>query len=314
MAPSLTLTQELKSVALAAGFDGVGVCAATSWPEMARLDEWLARGDHGDMWYMEQRRSLRLSPAAFFAPARMAVMVVKAYSPGPSQGPLSPGEAEVSRHAVGEDYHRLMRRLLRPIKERLGRGGFRYRAFTDAAPVMEKVLAVRAGLGVMGRNTLLYHPVHGSWVFIGGVMTDAPLTPDQPLSPHDPCGTCRRCIDSCPGGALRADGSLDARRCLSYWTTESRAPAFPAAIEAALGQRVFGCDRCQEVCPMNASRAGGALAGGTRRYALEALSRLGEDGFRARFGGTTMARLGWPLFARNVAAIATPSQNCDSSS
>lgn len=310
------LTASLKAVAREAGFDDAGVCEARPWPEMRRLDEWLARGDDADMWYMGKRRDLRVDPTAFFPLARRAFMVVKAYGPWPPDPPTVEGSATISRHAVGEDYHVSMRRMLQPLKRSLGEAGYRFRAFTDAAPVMEKVLAARSGLGVVGRNTLLTHPRFGSWVFIGGILTDAPLVCDRPAADEPAsCLNCRLCLDACPGGALCQDGSLDSRKCLSYWTTEAAQETLPAAVADILGGRVFGCDRCQEVCPMNHGLPGPLVeAPPIRTISIAELQGLNEESFLARFGETTMRRLGWARFARNLAAIASPSSTHDRSS
>jgi epoxyqueuosine reductase len=301
------LTALLKQSALAGGLDDVGVCAAGRGADLDRLDGWLARGDHAGMWYMERRRAMRVDPGLFFPGARSALMVVKAYDPGTTDPDTpAPGMGVISRHAVGPDYHLTLRALLEPLKAILRRAGFRYRAFTDAAPVMEKVLAVRAGLGVMGTNTLLTHPRFGSWVYLGGILTDAGLVADEPLPPAAACSSCRRCIDACPGGALREDGTLDGRRCLSYWTAEAEVERFPDELSARLGGRLFGCDRCQEVCPMNRGVSRSALGGtegGARFFRLDEMAALGEAGFDRRFGGTTLRRLGWPLFKRNVDAL-----------
>jgi epoxyqueuosine reductase len=261
------------------------------------------------MWYMGKRRDLRVDPQAFFPLAARAFMVVKAYGPWESELPPAEESATVSRHAVGEDYHVSVRRMLQPLKRAIGAAGYRFRAFTDAAPVMEKVLAVRAGLGVMGRNTLLTHPRFGSWVFIGGIVTDAPLVCDAPLPDPGHCQSCRRCIDGCPGQALREEGSLDARKCISYWTTEADVAELPASVAAVLGGRAFGCDRCQEVCPMNDGLPAPLVpVSPGRTFPIGELLAMDEEAFLQLFGGTTIRRLGFARFRRNVRAIANLSE------
>lgn len=309
------LTARLKEVARAVGFDDSGVCEARPWPEMLHLDEWLKRGYDAGMWYMKQRRALRVDPTAFFPLASRAFMVVKAYDPPSQQSAVDEGSVVISRHAAGEDYHVSMRRMLQPLKRVLEEAGFRYRAFTDVAPVMEKVLAARAGLGVLGRNTLLTHPRFGSWVYLGGIVTNAPLHCDSPAVRADGCEECRRCLDACPGGALGEDGGLDSRRCLSYWTTEATDEELPSAVASVLGQRVFGCDRCQEVCPMNAGLGEDRAVSSPRTvFPLEQLKSMDEAGFLECFGQSTIRRLGWARFARNIRAIASPSEIPEKSS
>ena len=306
------LTASLKELAKASGFDDAGVCQADTWPEMLRLDEWLARGYDAGMWYMGRRRDLRIDPAAFFPPSKRALMVVKSYGALAAHERAEEHTAIISQHAVGEDYHVSMRRMLQPLKRAIGAAGFRFRAFTDAAPVMEKVLAARAGLGVMGRNTLLTHPRFGSWFFIGGIVTDAPLVCDVPLAEPSACTECRRCIDACPGGALQDDGSLDSRKCLSYWTTEADDAKLPEPVAAVLGGRVFGCDRCQEVCPMNEGLPESTGADPSlRSFPVGELLAMDEKEFLERFSYTTIRRLGWQRFLRNVRAIASPSSTHD---
>jgi len=311
------LRAEISSLALTAGFDDVGFCAARTCPEMQHLREWLARGFHRDMEFMARHAKLRLDPVRLFPGARTAVMVVKSYwRPEPDAGPESddsacaPGHGIVSAHARGRDYHVVMKKRLKRIAAFLKERGHTARSFTDSAPVMEKVLAVRAGLGFAGKNSLLCHPRFGSWVFIGGLLTDADIEPSIPYPPaRSPCNSCRLCVDACPTRALDTPGVLRADRCLAYWTIESRCE-FPSEIRANLSSRLFGCDLCQQVCPMNRDAAEGGGGGGDfgpvwcdKSYSLERVLQLTESGFQSLFGHTTMKRAGLEQLRRNASAL-----------
>jgi epoxyqueuosine reductase len=272
--PTHPLKDRLRAAAQAEGFALFGVAHARPLEDdLGRLGAWLASGRAGPLAsWMADRPERRARPELLLPGARSVVMLGMAYG----QEPADPSrlselpEGRVSRHAQGMDYHRVIGPRVRRLAEwldaevrRLGmsaeEGGGSERtgeapvsslAFVDTGPLLERAFAVRGGLGFIGRNNCLIHPRHGSWFFLAAIVTRAALPPDAPLE-HAGCGECRRCLDACPTGALCAPYELDARRCLACLTVETR-DAFEPAVAARLGNRLFGCDTCQEVCPYNA--------------------------------------------------------------
>ena len=243
-------SERVKSLALAAGFDLAGVARAESTPETEFLREWLARGYAGEMAYLERRVEERVDPRRLLEGARSVVAVGLVYDPGDACEP-KPGTGEVARYAGGEDYHTVLRERLRALEaglEALAARPLRMRSYVDTGPVAERVFAAYAGLGWIGKNTCLIHPRLGSYVFLAVLVTDLELAPDAREPDH--CGSCRACLDACPTDAFAAPYVLDATRCISYTTIEARGPIAPELREAH-GDRLFGCDICQEVCPWN---------------------------------------------------------------
>ena len=293
--------------ALELGFDDVGVCGASPLEDGGRFGGWLASGCHGEMEYLERHVDQRLDPGLFFPGARSFVMVVKSYRP---ENLDVDDELEHARpialYARGRDYHRVMKKGLKRLVGLLEAGGHRARVHVDTSAVMEKVLAVRCGLGVQGNHSLLVHPRFGSFVFLGGVVTDVRLEPDLPLPVGEsPCCGCNRCVDACPTGALKGGGVLDARECLSYGSIESRGGLTPGLAGVARG-RVFGCDLCQLACPANRAAACGrpedfAPYRGAEAFSVEKLAALGEEQFGELFRGTAVGRVGWRRFTANCA-------------
>jgi epoxyqueuosine reductase len=286
---------DVKALARACGFDLCGIARATPGAEEARLREWLARGYHGDMKYMERRRDVAALLPGCRSVLALAVNYYVAHEPPP--GP------RVSRYAWGEDYHRVLGRMLDAYVARLRAAlpGEGFRACCDTAPVLEKAWAERAGIGWIGKNGCLITQGYGSWVFLAVVLTTAELPPDPPHP--DRCGTCARCLSSCPTDAFVAPGVIDARRCIPYLTIEQWKP-----IRAGIAPWAFGCDACQEVCPWNRK----ARECGRREFA----PRPGQDApdlrswvlmkgpeFRARYGDTALARPGRRGLARNALAV-----------
>jgi epoxyqueuosine reductase len=235
------------------GFQQVGIADCELSAAETRLLDWLARGWHGDMDYMARHGARRARPAEL-VPGTVRVITARMnYLPDRARDSRevleSPERAFLSRYALGRDYHKVMRRRLQQLADRISVevGPFRYRAFTDSAPVMEVALAEKSGLGWRGKHTLLLNRDAGSYFFLGEIYTDLPLPADLPTQEH--CGTCRKCLDICPTGAIVAPYELDARRCVSYLTIEHKG-SIPEALRPLIGNRVYGCDDCQLACPL----------------------------------------------------------------
>ncbi len=285
------------------GFDKAGIARAGPAPRGEALGAWLDRGFHGGMAFLARAPGRRRDPALLMPGARSIVCVAKNYyTPDPPAE--DPREGRISRHAWGEDYHGLVLDRLRGLREFVERRGGRARAFADAGAVLEKPWAERAGLGWQGKHSILVSRGLGSWFFLGEVLTDLDLEP-EPSPARDYCGTCTRCIDRCPSGAIAAPRVVDARRCLSFLTIEHRGP-IPRELRPLLGNRIFGCDLCQEACPWN--RFARAAPGtefrpreGHRSLRLADLAALSREEFDRRFRGSSVRRAGYAGFLRNVA-------------
>ncbi|MBD3763751.1 MAG: tRNA epoxyqueuosine(34) reductase QueG [Rhodobacterales bacterium] len=287
------------------GFAAMGVCAPDAIPQApARLAAWLAEGRHGQMGWMADRADWRGDPAALWPAARSVILLADSYAP--EGDPLAVLEQRdrgaVSVYAQGRDYHDLVKKRLK----RLGRwlieaaGGAEIKVFVDTAPVMEKPLAQAAGLGWQGKHTNLLGRGFGNWVFLGAIFTTADLPADAPEVEH--CGSCTACLDICPTRAFPAPWQLDARRCISYLTIEHRGPVDPA-LRPLLGNRIYGCDDCLAVCPWNKFAQAARETGYAARVGappLAELAALDDAGFRARFAGSPIKRIGRDRFLRNV--------------
>ena len=255
---SLPGPTELHNLAIARGFQAIGVTDVDLDGYGDDFREWLAAGFHGSMDYMARHAALRLNPARLLPGTIRVVSARMNYQP-PETKPLKVLDRAdlgyVARYALGRDYHKKMRkalaRLAADLHVRVHESDPIYRAFADSAPVLEKPFAEKAGLGWIGKNTLLLNKEGGSWFLLGEIFTNAPLTPStRPREEH--CGACRACLTVCPTGALIGPGRLDARRCIAYLTIESKDP-IPEALRPAIGNRIFGCDDCQLFCPWNRS-------------------------------------------------------------
>ncbi|MBK5295116.1 MAG: tRNA epoxyqueuosine(34) reductase QueG [Acidobacteriia bacterium] len=301
----------VKSVAQEAGFELAGVAAITPELDFSLYREWAAQGRAGKMGYLTDRRAdLRRDPRSLLPTARSILCVGKLYNgPQPHTNQMTDDRLGwISRYAWGEDYHPLMRSGLERIVAHLqhrSSNPFDYKICVDTAPLLERSYARAAGLGWIGRNTCLIHQGKGSWFFLAELLTSLDLEPDA--APPDRCGTCTRCIDACPTQALVPDGAgrftLDARLCISYFTIELRGE-IPEEHRAGLGQHVFGCDICQDVCPWNRQaddRCEPAYQPHHFAPPLAELAALTEDGFRNSFRGTPVTRAGYTGFLRNVA-------------
>ena len=291
------------------GFQEIGVTGTELAEDEAHLLNWLDADHHGEMDYMARHGTRRSRPGDLQPGTIRVVSARMDYAPADIAQAweiLNDGErAYVSRYALGRDYHKLLRARLQKLADRIGTvtGPFGYRVFTDSAPVLEKALARNAGLGWIGKHTLLLSRDAGSWFFLGEIYTDLPLPLDTPASAH--CGTCTRCIEVCPTGAIIGPYQLDARRCISYLTIELRGP-IPQELRPLIGNRVFGCDDCQLVCPWNKFSQATAEADFTPRHGLERASLAElfawtEQEFDERTAGMAIRRTGYAGWLRNIA-------------
>lgn len=298
---------KLKQRALALGFDAAGIARADDamWAPGARLKEFVALGRHGEMAWMETTLERRSAPTAMWPEARSALVVAMNY--GPDHNPLDTlaqrETGNISVYARGRDYHDLIKSRLKQLAGEVASiTGADVKVFVDTAPLMEKPLAQRAGLGWQGRHTNLVSRQLGSWFFLGTVLTSAELQPD-PAEP-DHCGSCRACLDICPTNAFPAPYQLDARRCISYLTIEYGGP-IPAEFRPAMGNRIYGCDDCLAACPWNkfASSASESLLYARAELkgpGLDELAALDDTAFREVFSGSPVKRSGRDRFVRNV--------------
>ncbi|MDX2316293.1 MAG: tRNA epoxyqueuosine(34) reductase QueG [Gammaproteobacteria bacterium] len=303
------LARNIKTWAAELGFQQAGIADPDLGADEARLISWLDAGRHGEMDYM-QRHGLKRSRAALLHPGTLRVVSVRMdYFPGdaaPATGVLhEPALAYVSRYALGRDYHKLMRKRLQKLADRIKQavGDFSYRVFTDSAPVLEKPLARGAGLGWIGKHTNLLNREAGSWFFLGEIYTDLALPADQDSTDH--CGTCRACLDACPTGAIVAPYELDARLCISYLTIELRGP-IPVDLRPLIGNRIFGCDDCQLVCPWNRFATPSREADFSPRHGLDSatlatLFLWSETDFLRYTEGSAIRRIGYDCWLRNIA-------------
>jgi len=301
------LRQSLFAEARALGFADIGIARPGSVAEAGlRLRDWVAEGRHGDMGWMEDRLSWRADPATLWPEARSVIMLADPY---PAAGdPLEtvgrPERAAISLYAQGRDYHDVVKKRLKRLGRWLiERAGGEIKVFVDTAPVMEKPLAAAAGLGWQGKHTNLVSRRLGSWFFLGAVFTTLEIGADP--AHDDRCGGCRRCLDICPTAAFPAPYRLDARRCIAYLTIELKG-SIPRGMRPLIGNRIFGCDDCLAICPWNkfAAEARPMAAYAPREAEapmLADLAALTDAGFRARFAGTPVKRLGRARFLRNVA-------------
>lgn len=292
------------------GFQRLAVAALDLADDQARLADWVARGRHGTMAYLERNTSLRGDPAQLVAGTLSVLSVRVDYlreTPAAATAVLrQPQLGYVSRYALGRDYHKTLRRRLATLAARLEEqiGPFGYRVFTDSAPVLERALARNAGLGWIGKHTNLIDRNDGSMFFLGEIYTDLAL-PAERADPDNHCGTCTRCIEVCPTRAIVAPYELDARRCISYLTIESKA-AIPVPLRKAIGNRIFGCDDCQLFCPWNRYARLSPLDDFAPRHGLEGseltrLFLLDEDEFDAITQGSALRRISHEQWLRNVA-------------
>jgi len=290
------------------GFQAVGIADTDLSTVEPRLEEWLASGFAGELDYMRKHGTKRTRPA-FLVPGTLRVISARMdYRPGAADSGaiLADGnKAFIARYAIGRDYHKVLRARLRRLAERIAGevGEFGYRVFVDSAPVMEVELARKAGLGWRGKHTLLLAREAGSFFFLGEVYTDLPLPVDASVGEH--CGSCSKCIEVCPTRAIVAPYVLDARRCISYLTIELKG-SIPVELRPLIGNRVFGCDDCQLVCPWNryarlTPEPDFRVRNGLDDVALIELFSWSEDAFRERLSGSAILRIGYERWSRNLA-------------
>jgi len=303
------LAVDIKAWGRELGFQQIGIADVKLSEAEAHLLSWLGRGRHGAMHYMATHGTRRSRPQEL-QPGTLRVISARLdYLPGQAADTTAvlrnPSLGFVSRYALGRDYHKVMRGRLQKLAERIEAraGRFQYRAFSDSAPVLEKALAEKAGLGWIGKHTNLIDKQTGSWFFLGELYTDLPLPVDTPAENH--CGTCRACIDICPTQAIVAPYELDARRCISYLTIELRG-SIPVELRPLIGNRIYGCDDCQLVCPWNRFARPTGEADFSPRHGLDApeLIRLfswTEEEFLKYTEGSAIRRIGYECWLRNIA-------------
>jgi len=305
----LALTASIREWAAQLGFQQVGITDIDLTEDALRLEAYLAAGYHGEMEYMASHGTMRSRPDELMPGTLRVISVRMDYLPQDTQMAqvlAQPERAYVSRYALGRDYHKLIRKRLQQLAEKISQaiGPFGHRAFVDSAPVLEKALARKAGLGWMGKNTLILNRKAGSWFFLGELLVDLPLPIDQP-NDRDHCGKCTACLQVCPTQAFVGDRVLDARRCISYLTIELKG-AIPEDLRPLIGNRVFGCDDCQLVCPWNRFAKPTQEDDFQPRHRLDnsSLAELfmwTEDEFLARTLGSPIRRTGYERWLRNLA-------------
>ncbi len=271
--------------------------------------EWLARGYQGGMKYFDRHGATRARPAELIPGTLRVISARMNYQPkggADAEALLERQErAYISRYALGRDYHKVLRDRLQKLCDRITDevGSFNYRVFTDSAPVMEVELAAQAALGWRGKHSLLLNREAGSWFFLGEIYTDLPLPPDAPIGEH--CGTCERCIDICPTRAIVAPYVVDARRCISYLTIEHPG-SIPEPLRPMMGNRIYGCDDCQLVCPWNkfatpSPEPDFSIRHGLDDVGLAELFAWSEQQFLGRMQGSAIRRIGYERWSRNIA-------------
>jgi epoxyqueuosine reductase len=303
------LAAQIREWARELGFQAVGISDTDLSAAEQGLLEWLAQGLHGGMDYMANHGTKRSRPAELVPGTLRVISLRMDYLPSAARDGrevLKDGErAFISRYALGRDYHKVLRSRLAKLAERI-RGAvaeFDGRVFADSAPVMEVELARKAGLGWRGKHTLLLSREHGSWFFLGEIYVNLPLPPDMPQREH--CGNCTRCIDVCPTKAIVAPYRLDARRCISYLTIEFKG-SIPLELRPLIGNRIYGCDDCQLVCPWNSFAQVSPETDFAVRHRLDDVSLLelfswSEDEFKNKLAGSAIYRIGYEQWLRNIA-------------
>ena len=303
------LSQQIKQWSLELGFQQLGICDTDLQEAESYLQVWLDNHRHGEMHYMHKHGSKRTQPAELVANTIRIISVRMDYFP-PQSTPITevlndPELAFISRYALGRDYHKVLRgrlkKLVAKIKSQVS--DYNFRVFTDSAPVMEKALAEKSGLGWIGKHTNVINSEAGSWFFLGEIYTDLPLPVDQKASNH--CGSCSACLDICPTDAIIAPYQVDARKCISYLTIELDG-VIPLEYRAKMGRRIYGCDDCQLVCPWNKFSQATEEKDFFTRHQLDsvtlvALFQWDESTFLSKTEGSAIRRIGYSRWLRNIA-------------
>jgi epoxyqueuosine reductase len=311
------LTTEIRNWGQELGFQQVGFTDINLEYYRPYLEQWLAKNFHGEMSYMARHHELRCRPDKLLPGTLTAICVRMDYA-SITENSLellgASDKAYVARYARGRDYHKLLRKRLQKLAQRIEAavGEFGYRAFVDSAPVLERALAEKAGLGWIGKNTMLINKQAGSWFFLGELFTDLPLPADKQDGEH--CGTCSACLDICPTNAFVKANQLDARRCISYLTIESK-KAIPPELRPLMGNRVFGCDDCQLVCPWNKFTSVTTEQDFAPRHGLDDselvdLFSWSEEQFLLRTSGSAIRRAGYEGWLRNLAVALGNAESC----
>ena len=305
-----SLAEQVKQWGNELGFQQIGITDTDLAQDEQYLLKWLEKDMHGDMDYMQRHGSKRSRPADLI-PGTIRIISAKLHYMTKQDQPLQnvlhdAKKAYVSRYATGRDYHKIMRKRLQKLATKISEvsGQFGYRVFADSAPVLEKAIAKKAGLGWIGKHSNLIHPQSGSWFFLGEIYTDLPLPVDQPFV-TDHCGSCTACIDACPTQAIIAPYQIDARRCISYLTIEAR-QSIPESLRAGIGNRVYGCDDCQMVCPWNKFTPYSQEEAFQVRNHLDSTTLLelfawSQTDFLRKTTGSAIRRIGYIAWLRNIA-------------
>jgi len=303
------LAQRIRIWSRELGFQQAGISDIELGEHEAHLNNWLSKGFHGEMEYMQRHGTLRSRPPELHPGTIRVISVRMDYLPesaGDVEALLKESsKGVVSRYALGRDYHKMMRKRLQKLAKQIEQqtGPFGYRVFVDSAPVLEKALAEKAGLGWIGKHANLINKQAGSWFFLGEIYTDLPLPIDEPVKNH--CGDCSKCIDICPTQAIVAPYTVDARRCISYLTIELHG-SIPEELRPLMGNRIYGCDDCQLVCPWNRFASPTEEMDFAPRHGLDApelieLFQWSEEQFLKRTEGSPIRRIGHQSWLRNIA-------------
>ncbi len=306
----IQLKKEIKSWGKELGFQQLGFTNTELSDDETYLLNWLKQERHGSMTYMESHGTKRSRPGDLIAGTTSVISVRMDYMPPSSKHPMQVLNnnklAYISRYAMGRDYHKLMRHRLQKLASKIENeiGDFGYRCFVDSAPVLEKALARNAGLGWIGKHSNLINPKAGSWFFLGEIYTDLPLQADKAFTKHH-CGTCNACIDICPTNAIVAPMQVDARRCISYLTIELK-DSIPEEFRKMIGNRVYGCDDCQLICPWNKFSKNSEEDDFRVRHGLDSptlieLFTWTEAEFLKNTEGSAIRRIGYESWSRNIA-------------